>query len=40
MEYKRNIKAYQETNKEIVRNEELKKRKPTPQPKELDEMDY
>ena len=33
-------KSYQETNEEIARNEKLKHRQPTPQPKEMDEIEY
>ena len=33
-------KSFQETNEEIKRNEELKHRQPTPQPKEMEEIDY
>ncbi|WLV25392.1 hypothetical protein QR721_03955 [Aciduricibacillus chroicocephali] len=33
-------KSYQETNEEIANSEELKHRQPTPQPKEMDEIEY
>lgn len=39
-EEKFDAKAYQETNKEIAKIEELKRRQPTPQPKEIDEIEY
>lgn len=34
------VKSFQETNEEMNRNDELKHRQPTPQPKEIEEIDY
>ncbi|SES64396.1 hypothetical protein SAMN05216389_101220 [Oceanobacillus limi] len=34
------VKAYQEINKEISTENEVKKQRPTPQPKDFDEIEY
>jgi len=34
------VKSFQERTEEIVTDPNLKERQPTPQPKEIDEIDY
>ncbi|MDY0395708.1 hypothetical protein ACFSMW_19795 [Virgibacillus halophilus] len=36
----KSCKSYQETNEEIAHNEWLQKQQPTPQPKDMEEIDY
>ncbi|MRG88074.1 hypothetical protein [Salinibacillus xinjiangensis] len=34
------VKAYQEINEEITKEEELKKKRPTPQPQDFEDIEY